>query len=516
MSAAPNEFEAAEIKRVYDQTTQEIERLKAKIAAIRKQKAPNLLHTEYKKYKLRESNRVATAREDAKLRDDGEDADHMDDKQSIATTEKVASTNLLSLHCKLTEYKKLSGHGNKVYCAHWNPQDETQLVSVGRDGKLIFWNADTGYKRLAYPLDTEFIMTLKYSPSAELVACGGLDDILSIFPVRMEQTGIYDIEPQIYKAHTGYISCLEYIDNETILSSSGDATIRSWDITKSQANTPTLTYKIHREDVMCIHVNPQNRQLLLTGSVDSTAKIIDFRIKNEELKEENAVTDAIYNGGKNVTHSFYMGYDQDFSKKKRSTDVNVVKWLPEGHSFVAGCDDGTVRLFDVRTGAILNEYSYHRNYLTKGHKGYDGGYDSNGNSMVRTSTNTPIGGNHAHTIDVYEHKDDHDEHAHSDHEDLKNSAAKPIIASDDDPDYYPTDEDMDPTDGVATLDFSKSGAFMFVSYNNDKHKVLTWNMLSGEVVQALKHDGHVPSLAVSSDGRKLVTACWDHHLKLWS
>merc|ERR1712129_639367 len=65
-----------------------------------------------------------------------------------------------------------------------------------------------------------------------------------------------------------------------------------------------------------------------------------------------------------VAHSFYMGYDQDFGKKNyRDTDVNIVKWFPDGTSFVAGCDGGTVRLFDIRSARMLNEYSYHANYL---------------------------------------------------------------------------------------------------------------------------------------------------------
>jgi hypothetical protein len=53
----------------------------------------------------------------------------------------------------------------------------------------------------------------------------------------------------------------------------------------------------------------------------------------------------------------------------------------------------------------------------------------------------------------------------------------------------PFDDDYnDLTDGVATLDLSNSGAFMFVSYNNDKHKVLAWNVLTGAVVQELQQD----------------------------
>ena len=149
-----------------------------------------------------------------------------------------------------------------------NPHNNNRLVSVD-DGKT-FWYADTGYKRSAYDLDTEFIMTLTYSPDARYVACGGLDDVLSIFPVT-DESGMVECDPKIYKAHTGYISCLQYIDNNTILTSSGDKTIREWDLQKQQP-TPSYTYKVHREDVMSMDINPKDPHLLLTGSVDSTLR----------------------------------------------------------------------------------------------------------------------------------------------------------------------------------------------------------------------------------------------------
>ena len=44
----------------------------------------------------------------------------------------------------------------------------------------------------------------------------------------------------------------------------------------------------------------------------------------------------------------------------KGCDVNVVRWFPDGHGFVAGCEDGTVRLVDVRTGHQMNEYALKR------------------------------------------------------------------------------------------------------------------------------------------------------------
>ncbi len=66
--------------------------------------------------------------------------------------------------------------------------------------------------------------------------------------------------------------------------------------------------------------------------------------------------------------------------------MNVVAWFPDGVSFVVGCYGGSVRLLDMRSNRVLSQYCYH-NYLKE--KQSDDNNDSN-NSMVRTSTNTPI------------------------------------------------------------------------------------------------------------------------------
>ena len=47
-----------------------------------------------------------------------------------------------------------------------------------------------------------------------------------------------------------------------------------------------------------------------------------------------------------------------------------------------------MRLFDTRSGRILNEYSYHRRGDT--FDNINGVYPSENNSVVKTSTNTPI------------------------------------------------------------------------------------------------------------------------------
>lgn len=55
------------------------------------------------------------------------------------------------------------------------------LVSASQDGKLIVWDSYTTNKVHAIPLRSSWVMTCAYAPSGSYVACGGLDNICSIY-----------------------------------------------------------------------------------------------------------------------------------------------------------------------------------------------------------------------------------------------------------------------------------------------------------------------------------------------
>ena len=79
----------------------------------------------------------------------------------------------------------LKGHFAKIYAMHWCESDQGDfgkwLVSASQDGKLIVWNAQSTNKVHAIPLRSSWVMTCAFSPSGTKVACGGLDNICSIY-----------------------------------------------------------------------------------------------------------------------------------------------------------------------------------------------------------------------------------------------------------------------------------------------------------------------------------------------
>ncbi len=216
----------------------------------------------------------------------------------------------------------LKGHFGKIYAMQWSG-DGTNLVSASQDGKLIVWNSLTTNKIQAIPLRSSWVMTCSYEQTkGSIVACGGLDNLCSIY--QLEQAPVMRATKEL-AAHDGYLSCCRFIDEQNILTSSGDSTCILWDVERAEAR---MTFKDHAGDVMSVALNPKDPNMFVSGSCDSTSKLWDIRM------------------GKS-THTF----------EGHESDINSVDFFPDGNAFGTGSDDSSCRLFDIRAYAELNNFS---------------------------------------------------------------------------------------------------------------------------------------------------------------
>lgn len=228
--------------------------------------------------------------------------------------------SIRQLGANLKIRRNLRGHFGKVYAMHWSG-DNTHLVSASQDGKLIIWNGYTTNKLQAIPLRSSWVMTCAFEQSQNrLVACGGLDNLCSIY-----QLG----QPQVIRAtkelaaHDGYLSCCRFLDEGSIISASGDSTCIFWDVERGEAK---MHFSDHGGDVMSVAIN-NSKQLFVSGSCDGTAKVWDIR------------------SGK-CTHTFY-GHE---------SDINSVAFFPDGNAIGTGSDDSSCRLFDLRCYDEVNSF----------------------------------------------------------------------------------------------------------------------------------------------------------------
>jgi len=125
--------------------------------------------------------------------------------------------------------------------------------------------------------------------------------------------------------HEGYLSCCRFIDDAEIITSSGDSTCILWDV---ETKTPKITFSDHTGDVMSVSIY-EDRNIFVSGSCDSTAKIFDHR-----------------SGQKCV--ATFPGHE---------SDINSVHFFPDGQAFGTGSDDSSCRIFDMRAYRQMNMYA---------------------------------------------------------------------------------------------------------------------------------------------------------------
>ncbi|GAB5370807.1 hypothetical protein AAMO2058_001525000 [Amorphochlora amoebiformis] len=258
----------------------------------------------------------------AKMRDI---ASYDDQKNSLDSEAKGHKIPYVERGMKLK--RVLKGHYGKIYALHWSANGQNTLVSASQDGKLIIWNAFTNAKLHAIPLRSSWVMTCAYSASGKYVASGGLDNLCSLYKIPQPEEN--DV-PEEYKPivefaeHEGYLSCCRFLNDQRILTSSGDSTCIQWDIEKKKS---VSQLKSHTADVMSIAIM-EDENVLVSGSCDKTAIVWDIRQTKPVMT--------------------YPGHEQD---------INSVDAFPGGKAFGTGSDDWSVRLFEMRAHRQIQKYS---------------------------------------------------------------------------------------------------------------------------------------------------------------
>ncbi|KAI8084570.1 guanine nucleotide-binding protein subunit beta [Halteromyces radiatus] len=265
------------------------------------------------------NNRITSARREAEtlMERIKQRREALADSSLKEMAKEVPSLPRMTLKARRT----LKGHLAKIYSMHW-AKDKRHLVSASQDGKLIVWDAYTTNKTHSIPLRSSWVMTCSYSPSGDFVACGGLDNICSIFNLKTKDGPVRPARE--LSAHTGYLSCCRFIDDRRLLSASGDMSCMLWDI---DAGVKVEEFTDHSSDVMSLSLGP-SPHIFVTGACDSTAKVWDIRTKK--------------------CVQTFTGHD---------SDINSVEFFPSGDAFATGSDDASCRLFDLRADCEMAVYS---------------------------------------------------------------------------------------------------------------------------------------------------------------
>jgi len=82
-------------------------------------------------------------------------------------------------------------------------------------------------------MQSSWVMSCTFSPTDHLIACGGLDNLCTLYDIKDKSGWNDNMKPyRELQKHEGYISCVRFLNDEKIISSSGDSTCILWDIEK--------------------------------------------------------------------------------------------------------------------------------------------------------------------------------------------------------------------------------------------------------------------------------------------
>lgn len=332
-------------------------------------------------------------------------------------------------------YNTLKGHRDKIAQVKWD-QSSRRIVSACQDGFMIIWDAVTGLKLQAIPLESSWVLCCAYSPSGRLVALAGLDNKCSIYKVNIPEPGApITSQPgsiellelsKPYRAgpgaHAAYVSACEFIEENKILTASGDMTIALWD---TQRGIRSHEFLGHSADVLLMLARPFQQTFLSSGA-DGLVKVWDLREKGPVM-----------------------------SCNILKTDVNDIADFHDGHSFVAGADDGVCKLFDLRSECELASFELLAQF-----------------SLAKNTTTI--------TTPLMSHFD---------------------------------------TPGVVSLDLSRSKRILYACYADYgciAWDTLKNSIIETIGVGSGSHNGRISQVAVSPDGEGMATASWDSLIKIWS
>eukprot|EP00953_Heterococcus_sp_UTEX-ZZ885_P032911 17154-Heterococcus_DN1.PRE.1 len=149
-------------------------------------------------------------------------------------------------------------------------------------------------------------------------------------------------------AHDGYLSCCRFVDQDSILTSSGDSTCIFWDV---EMGVTKAHFTDHMGDVMSVSILPLvDKNVFISGSCDSLAKLAILRctvVADQALCFTLQQPCRVWDIREGKCVQTFQGHE---------SDINSVMFFPDGKSFGTGSDDSSCRLFDMRCYGEVNYF----------------------------------------------------------------------------------------------------------------------------------------------------------------
>ena len=252
--------------------------------------------------------------------------------------------------------------------------DASELATASYDRRVDVWNTKTGEHLRPIPhIGRRAVTGVAYSLNGRLLATSGEDKTVH---VREAATGR---ELLGLRGHTGTVTCLTFSpDGQRLVSAGKDRTIRVWDGTPlrgDEGQEEARTFMHHANEIWSLAVRPTDGRMVVSAGFRTSAMVWDPQSGRviTEIPGQSAVVfcvawspdgELVASAGVTETAEFNLKVvnpqdpTRDFELQSKS-EFMAVAFDPGSKHLVTGQQDGTVRVWDVRTHLELGKVGAH-------------------------------------------------------------------------------------------------------------------------------------------------------------
>jgi len=194
--------------------------------------------------------------------------------------------------------KKWFAHDKSIHSVCFAPRDARKLASVGADGTLAMWDAQSLKLMTRLMGHLGPVTSVSISPMNDnLIATGGEDTTVRLWSMRdltndmvklsRESEHGYNLAHHILKGHQEAVTGVKFCPTGHLLAScSKDMTAHIWN---ASAKQPTLNHKFQAHEAWCRAVDwTDDMSMLLTASTDGLISL--WRTPKQSRKSKEAAT----------------------------------------------------------------------------------------------------------------------------------------------------------------------------------------------------------------------------------
>ena len=362
---------------------------------------------------------------------------------------------------------ELNAHTNKVTSVRFSPDSKTFLTS-SNDKLVKLWSISRKeLKTLSQHKSKVFFAD--FSPDGKRIAFAGADNTVYVY--HLEDDNTFE-----YRKHSREVVHVEFIDNETLISSGYDYTSRIWKLN----GTDIEVLKGHKDLINCAAFSSDGRTIVtVSGSLVS----LDKSVRMWNLDE------------KYFTNTYTI-----------SSLIKNVVYSADGKQIAAGCEDGKLFILNENL-QITNELIVHKGAIN------DLSFSPSGDMIVTIGADSTV----AIIVDnsvskVIEHKEAVSQIAFFHNSDfaVTTNNGKVFLYK---KDGIPIRNFVAHKSIINDLCISPNGKHILTA--TDDSTTCLWN-LNGALEQKFNHNGYVTSCSFAPDGNKILTAGADSLAILWT